>query len=74
MSASKPFLTYEKQIKKLRDEKGLEVLNEAHAIDILTQVGYFSLINGYKIPFKDTSTVYIAMIIRTPRKCLKYLN
>ena len=56
MPEKKPFLTYEQQIRKLRDEKGLAIPDEAHAIDILTQIGYFSLINGYKTPFKDLIT------------------
>jgi abortive infection bacteriophage resistance protein len=56
MPEKKPFLTYEQQIRKLRDEKGLAIPDETHAIDILTQIGYFSLINGYKTPFKDTAT------------------
>ena len=56
MLANKPFLTYDQQIAKLRDEKGLIISDEAHAIDILTQIGYFSLINGYKTPFKDSAT------------------
>jgi len=51
----KPFLTYAQQISKLRD-KGLTISNETHAINILTQIGYFSLINGYKTPFKDIDT------------------
>jgi len=53
MSANKPFLTYKQQINKLRD-KGLFIKDEIHAIDILTQIGYFSIINGYKTPFKDS--------------------
>ena len=56
VSVNKPFLTYDQQIKKLRDEKGLQISDKTHAIDILTQIGYFSLINGYKTPFKDPST------------------
>ncbi|GHU73094.1 hypothetical protein FACS189450_12190 [Spirochaetia bacterium] len=56
MPEKKPFLTYEQQIRKLRDEKGLAIPDEAHAIDILTQIGYFSLINGYKTPFKESAT------------------
>jgi len=52
MPVNKPFLTYEQQIEKLRD-KGLLIQDETHAIDILTQIGYFSIINGYKTPFKD---------------------
>jgi abortive infection bacteriophage resistance protein len=56
MPVKKPFLTYNQQIHKLRDEKGLVIPDEAHAMDILTQVGYFSLVNGYKTPFKDPAT------------------
>jgi abortive infection bacteriophage resistance protein len=56
MPVKKPFLTYEQQISKLRDEKGLAIPDETHAIEILTQIGYFSLINGYKNPFKESST------------------
>ena len=56
MPVKKPFLTYKDQILKLRNEKGLIINNEAHAINILTQIGYFSLINGYKTPFKDKTT------------------
>jgi len=47
-------LTYKQQIDKLRD-KGLLINDEMHAIDILTQIGYFSIINGYKTPFKDSA-------------------
>jgi abortive infection bacteriophage resistance protein len=56
MLVKKPFLTYDQQIAKLRDEKGLAIADEAHAIEMLTQIGYFSLINGYKTPFKDMNT------------------
>lgn len=56
MPVKKPFLTYDQQISKLRDEKGLVIPNEAHAKDILTQIGYFTLINGYKAPFKNLVT------------------
>ena len=56
MQVKKPFLTYDQQIRKLRDEKNLVIPNEAHAIDILTQISYFTLINGYKTPFKNFTT------------------
>jgi abortive infection bacteriophage resistance protein len=56
LPVKKPFLTYDQQISKLRDEKGLAIPDEAHAIEILTQIGYFSLVNGYKTPFKDSVT------------------
>jgi abortive infection bacteriophage resistance protein len=55
MPTAKPFLTYQEQIVKLRN-KGLTINNEPHATEILTQIGYFSLINGYKTPFKDIVT------------------
>jgi abortive infection bacteriophage resistance protein len=55
MPVKKPFLTYQQQISKLRDEKGLAIPDEAHAREILAQIGYFSLINGYKTPFKDSA-------------------
>lgn len=55
MPVKKPFLTYAQQLSKLRD-KGLTISDEKHAIDILTQIGYFSLVNGYKTPFKDINT------------------
>jgi abortive infection bacteriophage resistance protein len=55
MPVKKPFLTYNQQLAKLRD-KGLILPDEDHAIDILTQIGYFSLVNGYKTPFKDINT------------------
>ena len=56
MPVNKPFLSYEQQICKLRDDKGLIISDKKHAIEILTQIGYFSLINGYKTPFKDSTT------------------
>jgi abortive infection bacteriophage resistance protein len=42
------FLTYEQQIAKLRDDKGLIVTNEDEARKILEEIGYYSLIAGYK--------------------------
>jgi abortive infection bacteriophage resistance protein len=45
------FLTYEEQIKKLRDEKGLTINNEAYAIGVLKHISYFALIGGYKNVF-----------------------
>jgi abortive infection bacteriophage resistance protein len=42
------FLTYEQQIAKLRDDKGLIVTDEDEARKILEEIGYYSLIAGYK--------------------------
>ncbi len=50
------FLTYEEQIRKLETEKGLEIPDRAYAEEMLKQLGYFSLISGYKLPFKNSTT------------------
>jgi abortive infection bacteriophage resistance protein len=42
------FLTYEQQITKLRDDKGLIIADENEARKILEEIGYYSLIAGYK--------------------------
>ena len=47
----KPFLTYDQQIDKLI-KKGLTVNDKDHAIELLKNNSYFSLISGYKEPFK----------------------
>ena len=51
----KPFLTYDQQVAKLRS-KGLSVPNEDAAKATLADIGYFSLVNGYKRPLRDPST------------------
>lgn len=48
----KHFLTYEKQIEKLQNEKKLLISNPEFAIAMLKKIGYFSLIDGYKDLFK----------------------
>lgn len=48
----KKFLTYEDQIRKLRDEKGLIISNISHALKSLEQLSYYSLISSYKNLFK----------------------
>ena len=47
---SKRFLTYNKQMKYLRDEKNIVCSGTDDKI-ILCRNGYFNLINGYKTPF-----------------------
>lgn len=47
---TKPFLTYDEQIKKLANEKHLKITNPSYAKDVLKNIGYFSLIGGYKTP------------------------
>lgn len=53
---AKPFLTYDEQITKLIDEKHLYIPNPAYAKTILKDIGYFSLIGGYKTPFINPMT------------------
>lgn len=53
---AKRFLTYEQQIDKLVNEKGLLITNRNYAEDILKQTSYYSLISGYKDLFKNPTT------------------
>lgn len=53
---SKPYLSYKQQIQKLTVDKGLIINDEPFAGRILTDIGYFSLIGGYKNPFIDPMT------------------
>ena len=53
---SKPFLTYDDQIKKLTADKQMKITDPAYAKTILKDIGYFSLIGGYKTPFIDPMT------------------
>ena len=53
---SKPFLSYDDQLNKLEQEKGLIIANRHYARTTLQQIGYFGLISGYKLPFKNPTT------------------
>lgn len=53
---AKPFLTFQAQISFLEQDKNLLVENRTFAEVMLTQIGYFSLIGGYKTPFKNPTT------------------
>lgn len=53
---TKPFLTYDEQIEKLVNEKHLQITDSAYAKAILKDIGYFSLIGGYKTPFINPMT------------------
>ena len=52
---SKPFMTYDQQLEKLK-EKHLQVQDEAAAREALRRIGYFSLVGGYKSLFKNPTT------------------
>lgn len=46
------FLTYDQQLEKLQTEKELSIPNRSYAKNILQQISYYSLIDGYKELFK----------------------
>ncbi len=53
---AKPFLTYDEQLEKLINEKKLIINDSELAKEALKNIGYFSLIGGYKTPFIDPMT------------------
>ena len=52
----KPFLTYQQQIDKLITDKHLVIDDRLYAENKLKEIGYFSLIGGYKKPFRNPMT------------------
>lgn len=53
---AKPFLTYDQQLEKLCNEKKLVIDDHEAATEALKNIGYFSLIGGYKTPFINSMT------------------
>lgn len=52
---TKPFLNYQQQIGKLVNEKQLIINNVSFAEEKLRELGYFTLIGGYKDVFRDSN-------------------
>lgn len=52
----KPFLTFDAQISYLDTDKNLVIQDHDYAKTMLKRIGYFSLIGGYKVPFKNPTT------------------
>jgi len=52
----KPFLSFDDQINHLIDIKNLTISDREYAKKMLQHIGYFSLIGGYKTPFKNPTT------------------
>lgn len=52
----KPFLSFADQIDHLEKNKNLIISDQDFAQSMLQQIGYFSLIGGYKTPFKNLTT------------------
>lgn len=44
----RPFLDFEKQISKLKSDYNLSITNDEQAIELLSSISYYDLINGYK--------------------------
>lgn len=57
-SNGKPFLAYDEQIEKLIKDKKLIINDTEYAKKLLKEHGYFSLISGYKQPFKSKTGLY----------------
>lgn len=53
---TKPFLSFEEQINILEQDKCLVISDRTFAENMLKRIGYFSLIGGYKGPFKNPAT------------------
>lgn len=53
---AKPFLSFDDQIDHLENNKNLTISNHDYAKRVLKQIGYFSLVGGYKTPFKNPTT------------------
>lgn len=53
---SQKFFTYEQQINKLTSEKMLYISSEEYARETLENLSYYSLIGGYREPFKHAAS------------------
>lgn len=51
----KSFLTFDEQIAYL-ETKNLLIPDHERAKELLKRIGYFSLVSGYKMPFKNPTT------------------
>ncbi len=52
----KVFLSYEQQLKKLQEDKKLNIPDRHYAHEMLRRYSYYSLISGYKEQFKNPDT------------------
>lgn len=54
--SQKIFLTYQQQLHKLQNDKGLTLTDPEYARNILQKISYYSLIGGYKALFKSPAS------------------
>ena len=52
----KVFLNYEQQLKKLQEDKKLNIPDLDYAYEMLKRYSYYSLISGHKEQFKNPDT------------------
>ena len=50
MADDKNFITYNQQMRKLRNDKHINCSGSKDK-NILIRAGYFNIVNGYKLPF-----------------------
>jgi len=55
----KPFLTFDQQIMKLKDEYNLIIQDEDFAKETLSSLSYYDLINGYQFIYIDENNKYL---------------
>lgn len=57
----KEFLTYQRQMEKLRSS-GLRIEDEEVCRRVLADIGYFPVVNGYQSFFRDRAPGYTAKV------------
>lgn len=63
MKYDRPFITYKDQIDKLRIEYGLIIEDESFAVEALSTISYYDLINGYQECFKQSGKYFDGITI-----------
>lgn len=58
LKMDKPFLTFDQQIKKLKNDYELIINDENFAKEALASLSYYDLINGYKFMYMDSNNKY----------------
>ena len=78
MREDKLFLTYNQQMRKLRNDKNI-ICDGSNHKKILVRAGYFNIINGYKSPFvsgtdESGNHIYISGTSITQLQAVKYFD
>ena len=54
----RPYLSISEQIKHLRVDKKLHIDDDNFAAQVLSNVSYYTLVNGYKNKFTDENEIF----------------